>query len=273
MKNLTILKGSIALIAISMIFTSCKKEEITSKKSILQSENHEVNLPSYKFSSVVKIYGENTEDGFLTLSVSSDDEIYLEQYVAKLKQAAISFKESDPSNEGKLNPILEEKSESSVYLSFEWSNYHFNLEKGKIYGVFLTSKNDSKALVYYNSFSNCSGFTSGNGFAAVNIYDTYTSHNSLWSLSNNANSLFYQKLLSYNDNLEVRTFTYTPVFGNIYSSFVLNGVTVYYRPRLNYVSPEMPSFYTDYNSIGYGNGIDNTNGNGAGSTLTVYKAG
>lgn len=275
MKNLITLKGSIGIaILFLMVFTSCKKEKIISKKSTSLSESHK-NPTSYNFTSVVKIYGDNPGNGFLSLTVSSNDDMYLKKYVKMLEQTAITFKERDPSSQEKPNPILIEKSESDVFLSFDWSNYHPTLEKGKIYGVLLTVKNDNKALVYYNSLTNCSGFSSTSGYAAVNVYTTYSylNHNSSWSFSNTAHSLFYQKLLSPSDNLEVRTFTYTPVFGNIYSYFTLSGTTVYYRPRINYVSPEMPSIYTDYNSIGYGQGLDNSNGSTAGSTVTFYLAG
>ncbi|MNK08347.1 hypothetical protein D3C87_262800 [compost metagenome] len=255
MKKIT-LKGGIACLAISILsLASCKKEEITSKKSVSsdqQTENHH-----YKFSKVVKIPGENPKNGFLSLKVSSDDEVFLKEYTSKLEQKTVVLREADPSE--KFEPETSENaSQSGVSLHFDWSHFNITQEKGKIYGVALANNNnDSKALTLLYSFSDCTSFTTaGAGYAAVNVYNKRSPGGSIWTFGNANVSDFYSRLMFYNDNFEIRTYTDSFDSGMGFNSFVVNGTTVYFRPRYNYSSPEMPLGYADYNAIKSGYGLD-----------------
>ncbi|WP_343747158.1 hypothetical protein [Fluviicola sp.] len=271
MKNQIAWKGGVASLAISLIFLSaCKKEEITTK----QSNSEPKEQAALTYSSVAKIYGERPEEGFLNLTVSSNDEAYLKEYVAKLEQTNIAFQEADPSQDAKPNPVAESDSKSGVAFHFDWSNYHFNLQKGKIYALAFAKKSDSKALVLFNSMANCINFSVSSGsFAAVNLYSTFKT-GATWYL-NSASTGFYHRTLVYHDNLEVRTFTAPTSPGtNGFGSFVYNSTTVYYRPRINYSSPEMPTPYTDYGSITSGTGYATlTPDNIATANATFYVAG
>lgn len=264
------LRGGVAFMAISLAFLSaCKKEEITSKKA----KGEVTEQAALRYTSVAKIYGEHPEDGFLNLTVSSNDEVYLKEYVANLEQTMIAFREADPSNESKPNPVSETGSKSGVALHFDWSNYHFHLQKGKIYGLAFAQKDDSKALVLHSYVANCIRFSTTGSFAAVNLYSTFAT-GATWYL-NSGNSGFYHRTLLYHDNVEVRTFTAPTSPGtNGFGSLTYNGTTVYYRPRINYSSPEMPSPYTDYGAITSGTGYATlTADNVATANTTFYIAG
>lgn len=286
MKNQITFKGGLALMAMSLIFlSSCKKEEITSKKAIGQSENQEVKKHEYKFSAVAKIPGEKPENGFLLLTVSSDDEAFMKKYVSTLEQTKIFMEEVTSTEENKENvhPLFDEQSNATVGLVFDWTNYSFEREKGKLYAFRLLKRSQSKSLTYYYSLSNQSSFNIGGTVAAVVLYNTYyrnfgsNVNNSTWYLENGAGN-FYSKQLSYHDNLEVRCFQGNdPIFSNPYpgfASFVISGVRTYYRPRLNYSSPEMPIGYIDTDAITEGSGYTvDAPLSVASATLTFYIAG
>lgn len=286
MKNQITFKGGLALIAMSLIFlSSCKKEEITSKTPVSQSGNQNPAKHEYKFSSVAKIPGENPENGFLSLTVSSDDEAFLKKYVAKLEQTKIVFTEvnSTAKDEKNVKPLFgEEESTSSVALDFNWNDFSFEREKGKIYELRLASTDQSKALVYYNAFNN-SQFNFGWCVAAVNVYNTFVRplgasniDNCRWSFNNTVTD-FYIEPMSYHENLEIRCFqnsisNTTPTYSG-FQSFTINGIVTYYRPRVNYVSPEMPTGYFDVNAIISGSGWSYQELTYTNAALTFYIAG
>ncbi|WP_341907098.1 hypothetical protein [Fluviicola taffensis] len=266
MKKNTLI-GGVACLAMSlMFFTSCKKEEITSKKSVTSSENQGMEMPDYKFSAVAKIPGENPENGFLNLKVSSNDEEYLKKYIAKLEQTKIVMTEVNSAEEDQKNvkPLFgEEESTSSVALDFNWDSFSFNRQKGKMYQIRIASTDQSKSLVYYTAYSNVHQFNSSWGYAAVNAYCVYrywdlsclcykNMNNSKWYFSN-GQSYFYNQTMSYHDNLEMRIFqnssnNTSPTYTN-FPYFTINGIVTYYRPRTNYTGPDMPAGYMDVTAI------------------------
>lgn len=289
MRKITLI-GGIAIMAMSLtFFSSCKKEEITSKKPVSQSGNQNPAKHEYKFSSVAKIPGETPENGFLSLTVSSDDEAFLKKYVAKLEQTKILMEEvaSTVENNENVHPLFDEQSNATVGLVFDWTNFSFNKEKGKLYAFRLLNKSQSKSLVYYNSLSNQSSFDIGGPtvpgtVAAVNVYSTYyrnvgsNVNNCTWTFSNAVNN-FYSTPLSYHDNLELRCFQggFSILFGpppSGFGYFTISGITTFYRPRLNYSSPEMPTGYTDVDAISSGSGTSVLL-TPAGANLTFYIAG
>lgn len=291
MKNQITFKGGLALMAMSLIFlSSCKKEEIT-KKPIGQSGNQAVEMPDYKYSAVAKIPGENPKNGFLSLKVSSNDEAYLKKYVAKLEQTKIVMAEvsSTAKDEENVKPLFsEEESKSGVDLDFNWSNFSFDREKGKMYQIKIASADQSKALVYYTAYSNVTGFTSSWGYAAVNVYSTYrywepaefryyNSNNCNWKFHNTQSWFYTESAFSYHANLELRCFqaSVSPIPSNYYSfgNFTINGYTTFYRPRVNYVSPDMPSGYVDVTAITAALGTSNYDGSSTPADLTLYIAG
>ncbi len=259
MKNQITFKGGIALMAMSLIFlASCKKEEIT-KKPIGQSENQTSGKIDYKFSAIAKIPGENPENGYLSLKVSSNDEAFMRKYVAKLEQTKVVLAEvnSTKMDEKDVKPLFSEKeSQVGVGLDFNWEHFSFKRAKGKLYQLRMVSADQSKALVYYNAFNNSQFNFVTYTVAAVNVYSIYNG-GCTWYFNNTVND-FYSKGLSYHDNLEIRCFQgSSPIVSDPYpnfASFVINGIRTHYRPRFNYSSPEMPSGYTDVNAIIKGNG-------------------
>lgn len=293
MRNqITLRKGFVVAVIALLALPACKKED--RKPEVMEQTLSEQEL-NYKHSSTVKIYGETAKDGYLQLTVSSDDKEYLEEYTNALEQSMIKFELTDPSQEekNKPEPLLTGESESKVFLSFDWSNYHFNFEKGKLYGIFFVSKNleNNKALVKLHTSNNVSGFTTTSGYAAVNVYSTLPSFNGgclctvkgRWRFTNSDGYFFYEKNLTYHDNLELRCFTSVslwtsnpnnlPEHENISVSTILNVGKVYYRPRLNYTSPDLPGDYVDYNFIRSGNGSDTYVGMPAEATVTYYIKG
>lgn len=282
MRKITLI-GGIAIMAMSLtFFSSCKKEEITSKKPVSQSGNQNPAKHEYKFSSVAKIPGETPENGFLSLTVSSDDEAFLKKYVAKLEQTKILMEEvaSTVENNENVHPLFDEQSNATVGLVFDWTNFSFNKEKGKLYAFRLLNKSQSKSLVYYNSLSNQSSFDIGGPtvpgtVAAVNVYSTYNNA-CTWYFNNTVND-FYSKGLNYHDNLELRCFQggFSILFGpppSGFGYFTISGITTFYRPRLNYSSPEMPTGYTDVDAINSGYGYVSPLVE-PGANLTFYIAG
>lgn len=267
-KKITFTSG-LALMAMSLLFfTACKKEEITSKKSITQSKNPKENPHEYQFSAVANIPGENPEDGFLSLKVSSDDQKSLDEYLSKLQHCKILLQESDPSSKVETTPLIQSK--EAISLDFDWSNYHTALPKGKLYECLLASNDESKALILYYSWS-ISSFTSTDPFACINIYITNTLWNTFLYLGSGSN-IFFETIRSTNDNLEVRTFTTSATPGTGFGNFTYNGTNVYYRPRLNYSSPELPTPYTDFGSITSGAWHNTFNFNSVNSDVRLYKA-
>jgi uncharacterized protein (DUF4415 family) len=210
MHKITFTSGA-ALLAMSlMFFTSCKKEEITSKKPITQSENQGVKMPDYKFSAVAKIPGENPENGFLSLKVSSDDEAFLKEYVAKLEQTKIVMAEVSTTQDDEVKPLMEE-SKAVVSLNFDWDNFSFEREKGKLYQVKIAGSDQTKSLVYYTAYSNVGGFTSSWGYAAVNVYSQYrywepaefryyNSNNCNWKFHNTQSWFYTEQWFSYHSH-------------------------------------------------------------------------
>lgn len=284
MKKITLISGMVCMTISMLILSSCKKEEITSKKANGKTENQQFKPHKAKFSAVAQIPGEHPEDGFLSLKVSSDDEAFLKKYITKLEQTKIVMEEVASTEEDRENihPLFEEESNATVGLVFDWANYHFKKEKGKLYAFQLMDKSQSKSLTLYYSLSNQHSFNIGGTVAAVVIYNTFyrnigsNVNNSTWQI-NNAASPFYTKELSYHDNLEVRCFQgYDPWYPDAYPgfpSFVINGIRTHYRPRLNYSSPEMPAGYTDTDAIteGYGSTVDPRSP--ASATLKFFIAG
>jgi hypothetical protein len=289
MRKITLI-GGVAVMAMSLTFlSSCKKEEITSKKTVSQSGNQNPAKHEYKFSSVAKIPGETPENGFLLLKVSSNDEAFMKKYVAKLEQTKIVMEETQSTKEKEENihPLMEE-SNIPVNLAFDWTNFSFTREKGKLYAVRIINQKQSKALVYYLAL-NGSYFDYGWGFATVNVYNTYnynnqTYNNATWYFHNGSNhaqtASFFNKVMSYHDNLEVRCFqhqdynTYPYWDYSYFKYFNINGIYTYYRPRVNYVSPEMPVGFMDVNAITHANGASNTNPfMPASAAITLYIAG
>lgn len=292
MKNQITFKGGLALMAMSLIFlSSCKKEEITSKTPVSQSGNQNPAKHDYKFSAVAKIPGEKPENGFLSLTVSSDDEAFLKKYVAKLEQTKIVMAEVSSTQENKedVKPLFnEEESTSSVGLDFNWDNFSFDRQKGKMYHIRMASADQSKGLVYYTAYSNSNGFTSSWGYAAVNVYSQYrywepaefryyNSNNCNWKFHNTQSYFYTESAFSYHANLELRCFqaSASPIPSNYYNfgNFTINGYTTFYRPRVNYVSPEMPSGYVDMSAITAAIGLSNYNGEAAPADITLYIVG
>lgn len=279
MKNQITFKGGIALMAMSFIFlSSCKKDEIA-KKPIGQSENHASGKIDYKFSAVAKIPGENPENGYLSLKVSSNDEAYLKKYVAKLEQTKIVMAEvnSTKMDEKDVKLLFDEKeSQSAVALDFEWKNFSFKREKGKMYQIRMASADQSKALVYYTAFNAAQFNFVTYTVATVNVYSLYNS-GCTWYFNNTVND-FYSTGLNYHDNLEIRCFqnplnntSPSPSYSD-FPYFTINGIVTYYSPRKNYVSPPAPGGFMDVNAIIRGNGyvapfIEPT------AALTFYLAG
>ncbi|WP_343747157.1 hypothetical protein [Fluviicola sp.] len=287
-KHIYSLKG-LAIAALTLIsLSACKKDEITTKATS-HSGSQTATMPNYKFSAVAEIPGEKAENGFLSVKVSSDDEAYLKKYVAKLEQTKIVMTEvsSTEQDEKDVKPLLEEESTSSVTLDFNWDHFSFDREKGKMYQVQIASADQSKSLVYYTAYSNVSGFTSSWGYAAVNVYSTYryweaaefryyNSNNCKWYF-NNTQSYFYNQIMSYQDNLELRIFqnasnNTTPTYTG-FQYFTINGIVSYYRPRTNYVSPEMPAGYIDVTAVTAAFGISNYDSSSTPANLTLYIAG
>lgn len=263
------LKGGIALMAMSLIvLSSCKKEETTSKKPVEQSEHFEPKPHEYKFSTVVQIPGEKAENGFLSLKVSSDEKKSMDEYIAKLEQCKVIFKEADLSSEEKPTALFETK--SAVSLDFDWNNYHSTQPKGRLYECFLTSKDPSKALTLQYTWT-ISSFTSTSPFACINIYITNTLWNTFLYLGSGSSN-FFETIRTTNDNLEVRTFITTATPGTGFGNFTYNGTNVYYRPRLNYSSPELPSPYTDFGAITSGAWYSTFNFNLVNSNVRLYIA-
>lgn len=269
MKKITLM-GGIACMALSLMFlSSCKKEEITSNKPVTQSEKQEGKPHEFKFSDVAQIQGENPSDGFLSLKISSDDQKSLDEYIAKLKKCKLTFKEADPSSpsEEKLVSLIQSK--AAVSMDFDWSNYHSNLPKGKVYECLLTSNDQTKALTLQYTWT-VSSFTSTSAFACINIYATDV-YNTLWYLGNGTAN-FYSCSLAYHDNMEVRSLTTPTSPGTGFGAVTYNGTNAYYRPRLNYNSVELPATYTDFGVIRRAAGYSTFTGNAMNSDIRLYLA-
>lgn len=288
-KQISLLKGIAFSVLVATSLTACKKEKISQKPND-QTENQAASIPLYKFSAVAKIPGENPENGFLSIKVSSDDEAYLKKYVAKLEETKIKMTEvkSTEEDEKNVKPLFgEEDSKAAVALDFNWDNFSFNREKGKVYQVRIASADQSKSLVYYTAYSNVTSFTSSWGYAAVNVYSIYryweaaefryyNSNNCKWFF-NNTQNYFYNQIMSYHDNLELRIFqnasnNTSPTYTG-FQYFTINGIVSYYRPRTNYVSPDMPAGYIDVTAITAAHGVSNYNGSATPADITLYIAG
>lgn len=251
MKKITLIIG-IAVIAMSLTFlSSCKKEEITSKKTVSQSGNPNPAKHEYKFSSVAKIPGETPENGFLSVKVSSNDEDYLEQYISKLEKSKVTFVESDPSKPEEATPLSDDET-GSVKLHFDWSHFNKNLEKGKLYALYMKNTNE-KSLIHFYTFSNISSFTTTSGYACVNILNTtpwttdcFCNPTVDWRFYNAANSKFCNQVMSSGSNFEIRTFS---GYSSSTWNFSIGGTTVYYQPRYNYSGTLITGTLSDYNAI------------------------
>lgn len=291
MKNLFTSWKTVAIVAISiMTLSACKKENLKEKLG-KQSQSQPVEASGYKYSSVVKIQGATTESGYLQMTVSSDDENYLKTYVTQLEKSTITFIEADLSkeNEGGSNALIEGESEAGVSLNFDWSNFHFDLEKGKLYGVYLAAKGqgNSKSLVLLYSYNNVTSFTNSSGYAAVNVNSTQPGFQfgclcttqSKWKFTNIEGFNLYEKLMSKGDNLEIVTFSCN-FTGCYYDNYGISPITyyggnpVYYNPRFNYSGAVIPAASIVYNHIKTGTGINTyTNSVSEKATVTFYIAG
>jgi hypothetical protein len=273
----------LAVTAVSAAFLfGCRKEAIQKPVPATPTEN--TAKPSvYTFKETVAVYADDASQGYVNMTISSDDKAFLADYVSMMQNRKLALVESESTqerNEEKYPEPLEDP--SSVAIHFDWSHYNFNTEKGKLYQVKFMPKDASKALVMFGSATpNVTSFTSTTGYAAVNIYNNYkywfagclctqTYNTAKWSLSNGANS-FFSENLSYADNMEVRAFISDPGFN--YESFMAGTQQIYFRPRLNYVSPALPAAYSDVNRITGGGGYDKIKQRTAPAILTFYIAG
>lgn len=260
MKNKTnLLKGFALALGTAVLLSGCKREEITP----VQTTGQQAKPSEFRYSAEAKIPGENPENGYVSIKVFSDDEAFLEKYVEKLEQSKIVLAETGSAGPDEKNkkPFFEEgESTAPVGLTFNWSNYSFNLEKGKLYQLRMTPAGQEKSLVYYTAYSNISWFNSDFGFAAINVYSTHRPwylqclcyyDDVTWNFSNG--QYFTQQYMEYHDNLEIRCFqnsfnNTSPTYTG-FPYFTINGIVTHYRTRKNYVSPEMPSGYLDVTAI------------------------
>lgn len=272
--------------------SACKKEKIIENIHDDQSQSQSLLQTDYKYSSIVKIQGEKPEDGYLNLTVSSNDEDYLKIYIAKLEKVKIIHKEANLLSDTKAekpNSLIDNESDAGVSLYFDWSNFHSHFEKGKLYGIYLTPKDqgNTKSLVLLYSMNNVTSFSTTGSYAAVNVYSTQPpfqagclcNTQSKWSFTNADGFHLYEKTMSRYDNLEMRTFSCI-FLDCYYENFALSPTTyytehrIYYRPRFNYSSPELPPYYADYNHIKSGAGKNSyTNVVSEKATVTFYIAG
>lgn len=264
----TSLITGIACLALSTTFlSSCKKEEIKANKPVIQTENQDPEIPQDKFSTTIKIPGESAENGFVMLKVTSDDEVYLNKYVAKLEQTKITMEEitSIESKQEDRNPMLEEESTSSVGLFFDFTDFKFDRQKGKMYDFKLQDKVQNKSTVFFYSLTNVHQFNIGGTVAVASIYSVYrywdpsclcykNSNNCKWTLSNPLGQFYTESPMSYHQNLDIRCFRMPNNGYANFPYFMMNGDKVYYRRGINYTGPSMPAGYIDTDAISSGFG-------------------
>jgi len=262
------------------ILFGCQKEII--QKSEPQTANTSQPVV-YKFKETVSVYADDPAQGYLNLTVSSDDKTFLADYVGTLRNMKLGLEavEQPQEEDNGKDPEVQTVS-GAVSIHFDWSHYNFNTEKGKMYQVKFTPKDASKALVMVgSSMPNVTGFTSTSGYACVNIYNTNkyfstTNNTADWGLYNstNSNGYFYGITLDYHDNIEVRTFLSSQTTGmGVYSFFMSGTDKVYYIPRLNYSGPALPATYQDISTIKMGSSLDLYRGGPSPALVTFYIAG
>lgn len=267
----------------TIIFLGSCKKDIVSKK--LDKPNLIVNS-DYK--RVVNLYAGENGQGYVKLTIVSENFNYLNKYCQKFENANINLIQINNTDEPRLS---EEKFDTLGYvkLHFDWTNFNFDLEKGKLYNLQISQANSERELILTHTFTNVSEISSsGAGFAAINIYNTYQKPwtcfcnqdvlTSIWRTKHSSN-YFYNKAMDRYDNLEIRSFSknYSGSVPADYYSLYINqqGNTVYGRPRFNYSSSGLPTDYTDVNTIIEAKGCAYPNGfiGVTPATLKLYIAG
>jgi len=268
-----------ALLSTALLF-GCKKEI---------DEASSANIPTgahvFRYKETIAVPAEELSQGYLKLTVSSDNEAFLKEYIENLKDRKLVLKEADPAADKENPPHIEANHDPTkvVSIHMDWSEYTFSTEKGKMYAIGFVPKDGSKTLTLVNTLPSITSYSTTAGFGAVTVYNTHTyyyvgclcmqsNNTASWSYSNSSGNIFYSSYMNRYDNLEVRMFT-LPYVLNTFGNFTIGGTRTYYRPRLNYTSPEMPYDYTDVNAIFSGTGSDPFNGGSAEAQVRFYIAG
>lgn len=280
-----IIKNHVMIAALAVAsLTSCEKE-ISAASSKKQQPSNSASI-TYKFKETVQVYSDNREDGYVDLTVSSDNQAFLKDYTDKLRESKLVFVEESGIEEGSQSAgsVASNDPTEWVAIDMNWNNFDLKLEKGKNFKIGFVPKNQQKTLTLSHSVSGIIAWTSTMGYGAVTVYNTYsywnfgkrTSQTATWSWSGTgSNNNFYLNLMDTDDNLEVRTFTSSDPYwsGSGSGALTSNGFSGYYRPRKNYISGSMPGIYEDRNMIVAGSGSKNNNpGEGAPANVTFHIA-
>lgn len=272
---------------------SCEKENFKLQKepqSVTQSNSDDPAHDLYKFQKDMKIMaGENCE-GYVILTIASNNQSYLDSYCKHYEKSKINLIPQGVLQNEKADNHADD-ADSANYISIHMNLDHLVYKTtGKDHYAFGFSNAAGTEKVYSITYTNLSGISFSQPVLAVSIYNEY--RKPWWSGSGRDNATaqwnvhfmggteypYASAYFDYHTNLDVQTFwdpTYPP-----FSSFPLASNSTYYlspdtyylryRARYNYSGPSLPFSAIETNGITSANGYTYTYSEPCPATVTVY---
>jgi len=268
---------------------SCKKDNLKLQKesqSVTQSNSGNHAEDVFKFQKDIKIMaGENCE-GYVTLTIASNNQSYLDSYCKQYEQAKINLIPQKLVESAKADSDNVSNADSANYISI-----HMNLANL----VYKTNKKDHYAFgfsnaagnekVYSNTYSNITAISFSHPVLALSIYNEYRKpwfsgsgrnySTARWTVHfmGGTEYPYTSNLFDYHTNLDVQTFWGYSYFSSSFplaSNSTYNDYVLRYRARYNYSGPALPGGAIETNGILSADGYNNYYLESCPATVTVY---
>jgi hypothetical protein len=288
-----IIYSTLVALSLCLTFFSCKKDNLKLQKepqSVTQSNSGDNAGDLFKFKKDIKMMaGENCE-GYVILTVASNNQSYLDSYCKQYENSKINLIPDGLLQDAKAAVDHFNDADSANYISI-----HMNLDNL----VYKTDKKDHYAFgisnaagnekVYSNTYSNITAISFSQPILAISIYNEYRKPFLSGSGRNIATAQwtvhfmggteypYASAYFDYHSNLDVHTFWDYNSPGNFplasnstYIQYPYGTYYLRYRARYNYSGPSLPAGAIETNGILSGSGYNSTYGQSCPATVTVY---
>jgi hypothetical protein len=276
--------------ALCLTVLSCKKDNLKLQKepqSVIQPNSNGNAGNLFKFQKDIKIIaGENCE-GYVILTVASNNQSYLDSYCKQYEKSKINLipKELLQDSKADIDNNADSVNFISIHMNLDNLVYKTNKEDHYAFGFSNAAGNEK---VYSNTYSGISAISFSQPVLAVSIYNEYRKPFLSGSGRNIATAQwtvhfmggteypFASAYFDYHSNLDVQTFWDYNSPGNFplasnstYNAFPYS-YYLRYRARYNYSGPGLPAGSIETNGILSASGYNSTYGESCPATVTVY---
>lgn len=269
---------------------SCEKANLKPQKDpqpVTQSNSSDNAANLFKFQKDIKIMaGENCE-GYVILTVASNNQAYLDDYCKQYENSKINLIPKKSLQNVKSDSDQLNDADSANYISI-----HMNLD----HIVYKTTEKDQYAFGFSNAagtekatshtYSNITAITFSSPVLAVSIYNEYRkpwfagsgrdNSTAQWTVNfmGGTQYPFVSTFFNYHTNLDVQTFWSYSLFSSFplasNSTYTSSDYSLRYRARYNYSGPALPGEAIETNGIMSASGYNNYYLESTPATVTVY---